>query len=325
MTPLRMLILGGAFVTVLCLTIGFYRLLFASRVAIRGRLAGDVGPDSGARQPGGDAERLLKEEIYRLLGRIGKIVSGRAYLKKVQDKLVKARVLIKAEELVGFSLVFSIAVLLLCWLVARSLWPAIVLGVLVFKLPVMLVERRRRKRMDNLNRQLPDALGVISNGLRAGFGFQQALSVVTQEMEPPISEEFARVIRKNQLGKPMADVLKELSESTDSDDLDMVITALLIQRQVGGNLAEVLDNVSDTVRERIRIKGEIKTLTAQGRLTALVISLLPPGVMAMIMLINPDYILTLFKEPLGMLLIGVAVVLQLMGIAALRKIINIEV
>lgn len=321
---LQIIFSTGAFLTVMLLVATVYRQFFLPRQIVRDRLADYTGQNSGP-QPSGTSEVTVKDETYRLLGRIGKGISGHATLEKVQIKLTKARIPMKAEELIGLSFVIASAALLIFWLLAGSILFGIICAVIGFYLPLHIVERRKRKRMEMLNRQLPDALDIISNGLRAGFSFTQALGVVARETEPPIADEFARVLRKNQLGKPMADVLRELSEHTDSDDFDMVVTALLIQRQVGGNLAEILDNVAHTVRERIRIKGEIRTLTAQGRITAVIVSLLPAGVAVMLFMMNPGYIMVLFTELPGMIMFGTAVILQILGIIVLRKIINIEV
>ncbi|HHX77511.1 MAG TPA: secretion system protein, partial [Firmicutes bacterium] len=166
---------------------------------------------------------------------------------------------------------------------------------------------------------------IIANGLRAGYSFPQAMDVVAREMEPPIAEEFNRVIRDNRLGKTMEEALKELTERNDNEDLDMIVTALLIQRQVGGNLAEILDKIENTIRERVRIKGEIKTLTAQQRMSAAIIVLLPFAVTGIIYLMNPDYIMTLFRQPLGLIMVAVALVFQSLGIFMIRKIVNIDV
>ena len=127
------------------------------------------------------------------------------------------------------------------------------------------------------------------------------------------------------MGKPLEEVLLNLGERAGSYDMNLLINALLIQRQLGGNLAEILDNITHTIRERVRIKGEIKTLTAQGRLSALIIILLPVAVAAFLIVMNPDYMLTLFREPLGLIMLCLAVFLQIMGIFIIYKIINIEV
>jgi tight adherence protein B len=133
------------------------------------------------------------------------------------------------------------------------------------------------------------------------------------------------VIWENRMGKTLEEVLHNLGERVGSEDLNLVITALLIQKQVGGNLAEILDNISHTIRERIKIKNEIKTLTAQGRLSAVIIMMLPLGVVCFLLMVNPEYMLGLVRETLGLIMLGLALILQFMGILIIRKIVNIEV
>jgi tight adherence protein B len=144
-------------------------------------------------------------------------------------------------------------------------------------------------------------------------------------MESPISDEFLKVLRDNSLGKPMEEALENLSKRTDDEDLDMFITALLIQRQVGGNLAEVLDTISNTIRERVKLRGEIRSLTAQGRLSAFIISVLPVVLALAISVINPGYLNVLFTTLPGIIALVLAIAMELIGIFMLLKLVNIEI
>lgn len=195
-------------------------------------------------------------------------------------------------------------------------------GVLI---PFLLVGIKTAKRMKAFNGQLGDALILIANSLRTGYSFMQAADMVAQEMRPPISTEFSRTVKEMNLGITMENSLENLAKRIDSDDLDLVLTAVLIQRQVGGNLSEVLDNIAKTIRERVRIRGEIRTLTAQGRISGVIVSLLPLGLGLVIYAMNPEYIRLLFVHPAGKLMLGVAVVGQMIGIMIIRRIVNIEV
>ena len=192
-------------------------------------------------------------------------------------------------------------------------------------LPWLIIGIKTEKRMKLFNRQLGDALILTANSLRTGYSFMQAMDMVAKEMKPPISGEFARTVKEISLGTTTEDALGNMAKRIDSADLDLVITAVLIQRQVGGNLAEVLDNIARTIRERVRIRGEIKTLTAQGRASGLVIGLLPIVMGGIIYLLNPEYIRTLFVVPLGRMLLAGAAVSQVIGILLIRRIVDIEV
>ena len=179
--------------------------------------------------------------------------------------------------------------------------------------------------MRAFNSQLGDALILIANSLRTGYSFMQALDMVAQEMRPPISTEFGRAVKEMNLGVPVENALGNLAKRIDSEDLDLVLTSVLIQRQVGGNLSEVLDNIARTIRERVRIRGEIRTMTAQGRISGIIISLLPIALGLVIYTMNPGYVRVLFVHPIGQLMLGVAVVGQIIGVFVIRRIVDIEV
>ena len=198
-------------------------------------------------------------------------------------------------------------------------------AVLGYNAPKWYMNHRRKQRIEKLNAQLPEALTMISNSLKAGFGLLQALSVAAEQLSHPISTEFARTIHEMNIGSGAEEALQALSERSDSYDLDIVVTAILVQRTVGGNLGEILDNVANTMRERIRIRGEIQTLTAQQKLTGIVIGLLPLGVGVMFSVLSPGYIDPLFTTVLGKVMLVVAVVLEIVGIMVIQRILNIEV
>ena len=194
-----------------------------------------------------------------------------------------------------------------------------------YNAPKIYVSRRRKGRIAKLNAQLPEALTIISNALKAGFGLLQALQNAADNLEHPIATELGRTIHEMNIGSSAEEALVGLSERSASYDLDIVVTAILVQRTVGGNLGEILDTVADTMRERIRIRGEIQTLTAQQKLTGLVIGALPIGVGILFQLMSPGYISPLFVTITGKFMLGVAVVLEVVGVMIIQRILNIEV
>ncbi len=165
----------------------------------------------------------------------------------------------------------------------------------------------------------------MSNSLRAGYSFLQAMDMVAREMSPPISEEFTSTMKEMSLGSPTETALATLSDRVGSEDLELVVTAVLIQRQIGGNLAEVLDNIADTIRERVKLRREIKTLTAQGRMSGIIIGVLPCALGVFLYAVNPEYISLLFTHPTGRLMVGLAVFGEFIGMLVIRRIIAIEV
>lgn len=185
----------------------------------------------------------------------------------------------------------------------------------------MRISRRQRK----LEAQLIELLQMVSSGLRAGFGLIQALESSGDQLPSPLSIEIRRTLRDTAMGASIDQAMLALNERIGSSDFDIVITAILIQRQVGGNLAEILDNVAHTMRERERIRGEIRTLTSQQRLTGYVVGGIPIGLGFIFFLMQPDFMGLLFTDPLGRIMLGAAVVLQILGFFVISRIVNIEV
>ncbi len=187
------------------------------------------------------------------------------------------------------------------------------------------LKRRINKRQQKLESQLVELLQMLASGLRAGFGLLQALEASTEQMQAPLSIELRRLMRDTAMGSSVEASLNALNERVGSRDYDIVITAILIQRSVGGNLAEILDTVANTMRERERIKGEIRTLTSQQRMTGYVIGGLPIGLAIILLLINPEFSSLLYTEKLGQIMLGIGAVMWGIGFMIIQKIVNIEV
>lgn len=181
-----------------------------------------------------------------------------------------------------------------------------------------------KRRKDFVN-QLGDCLTTVANALRAGFSFLQAMELISKEMEPPISEEFARTIRDMKLGTRMEDALEAMDVRVGCPDFSLVVTAVLIQHQVGGNLAQILDTISSTINERIRMRREVMALTAQGRASGWVLALLPVALALILSILNPTYLLPLWEEQLGRVAIAAAIILELIGFLVIKRIVDIEV
>ena len=205
-------------------------------------------------------------------------------------------------------------------------------AVVGFFLPRFYVRRRQGGRLKSFNKQLPDTITLLANALRAGSSFLQAIELVVRESRPPIATEFQRVIREVNLGLPFEQALQNMVRRVKSDDLDLMVTAISIQYQVGGNLAEILDSIAYTIRERVRIKGEIQTLTAQQRISGYVVAFLPIGLAGFLFIIAPSFMAPMFDPavnvggiPTGEILIGVGLTMMFIGFMAIRKIVDIEV
>lgn len=245
-------------------------------------------------------------------------------LQALDKELLKADLPVKAEEFLALTLAAALLpAILLMVLTGKGI--LVILWVLVITcIAFLFLKQEQRKRSTAFDRQLADSLGTMANSLRAGFGFLQAIEMISQESRPPLATEFQKTLKEIRLGVTTEDALQHLCQRIASQDLELIITALLIQRQVGGNLAEVLDRISHTIKERNRIRGEIKTLTAQGRISGMVIGALPFGLGLFLMIVNPEYIGALFQHPMGLALIGAGFAAQAVGVVVIRKIVNIQ-
>jgi tight adherence protein B len=207
----------------------------------------------------------------------------------------------------------------------KSPFIALVLAVCVLFLPIMYLNVRRGRRMKRLTNQLPDVFEIMSQALRAGHSLASAIHVVHEQLPDPIGTEFGRVFHEQNLGIKIEDALLSMANRVDSLDVRFFVTAVLIQRQTGGDLAEVLDNISSVIRDRIELLGMVRTLTAEGRLSGYVLFALPTVVFAAVLGLNPNYAHQLLDEPSGKILLLIAFGMQLMGLAMIRWIVNIKV
>ena len=200
-----------------------------------------------------------------------------------------------------------------------------VVALVGFQAPQVWMTKRHEGRSKKLEEQLPEALTLIANSLKAGFGLLQSLNLAAEQLEHPIATELGQTIHEMNVGSSADEALQAMSERVENYDLDLVVTAILVQRSVGGNLAEILETVAGMMRERVRIRAEIVTLTAQQTLTGVVIGLLPIGVGLMFLVVSPSYISILFSETIGKVMLGVAVIMETVGIMIIRRILAIEV
>lgn len=202
---------------------------------------------------------------------------------------------------------------------------ALVLGVVGYLAPAQWLENKRRKRTERINAQLVDMLGMVSNSIKSGYGLMQSLEFASSQLPAPLGLELRRTMREATLGVSAERALNAMGERINSSDLDLVLTAINIQRTVGGNLSEILDKVAYTMRERERIRGDIATLTAQQKLTGIVIGGLPVFMFAIFMVINPGYMSVFFEESVGQIILAVAAGLEVLGYLAMKRIMAIEV
>ena len=272
------------------------------------------------------------------LASFNRVVEKRAWGNNMARELARADIALKPSEflairigaIVGLPLTMIVLSSFISFLGSPIAWAV---GVLVgWWLPTFWLGRRKSSRLKAFNSGLSDTIMLLANSLRAGSSFLQSVEMVVREARPPLSTEFARVIREVNLGLPLDDALANLGRRMKSDDLDLMITAIAIQHQVGGNLAEILDTIAYTIRERVRIKGEIRTLTAQQRMSGYVVGFLPVALVLLLSVIAPTFMTPMLQSPpsmlgfpLGLFILGLGGLMMGIGFILIRRIVDIEV
>jgi tight adherence protein B len=272
------------------------------------------------------------------LARLNRVVEQRDFGANLARDIARADLKLKPGEFMAIWACSILGVPLIFLMLSIVLSPlgtgiALVIGALIgFFLPRWWLGHRRAGRLNAFNKQLPDTITLLANALRAGSSFLQAIEMVVREAQPPVTVEFGRVVREVNLGLAFDVALENMVRRVRSDDLELMATAITIQHQVGGNLAEILDSIAFTIRERVRIKGEIQTLTAQQRLSGYVVAGMPVGLMGILFVIAPGFMTPLFENPpgilglpAGMIVLGIGGFMMLIGFLLIQKIVAIEV
>ncbi len=255
-------------------------------------------------------------------------LNARGYTERWTFELERADLSLRAGEYFMLRLLLAAVAFMIVALIGRNgiaLTIAVVVGMLAYMLPAQWLKRRIGRRISKTNAQLAETISLIANGVRAGFAFGQSVDVAAKRIGPPISVELNRMLLDISLGGSTEEALTAMNERIGSDDVDMLVTAILIQRSSGGNLAEILESIGETIRERERIQGEIKTLTASQQLTGWVLSLWPAALALMFFALVPNVMSLLWTTNAGLVLMAIWITLNLLGIFSIRRILAIDV
>jgi tight adherence protein B len=281
---------------------------------------------TGARQPVAVEAEGSQGWIPKRVTRFGKrFAESRGFSDRLDAELESAGVAVRSGEFVVLSCLAFLVGGAIVLAVFRAPILAGIAAAVCGMGPTMALRIALKRRTVKMREQLPDVLTIMASSLRAGHSFMQALDTVAREIPQPAAVEFQRVVAEIRLGRPTDDALEALAARVGSPDFRWAVLAVNIQREVGGNLAEILDNVADTLRERATIRRQIQVLTAEGRLSAWVLAALPLAIGVYMFAVNPDYIGLLFTTTIGLIMLGGAVVLLVIGILWMRKIVNIDV
>jgi len=321
---MNLLLIGGVVILIL-LVVGIVVTVGGERSIVDERL-GQFGDDAEAKEAQQEAARSLVTEW------VNRRVSSSSMGDRVARELARADLKFKVAEYYALVFISTVVLGLGAWLIQGHPFSILIGGVVGFFAPRFYVKQQQTARIRKFDDQLGDMLNLMVNGLRAGYSTMQAMEAVSRELPSPICDEFRRVVQEMQIGIPMEKALDNLFRRIPSEDLDFVITAINVQREVGGNLSEILDTISFTIRERVRIKGEIRVMTANVRSSGTILSLIPLVLAAALWFVSPEYIGTFFapnnffpQPACGIVSVVVIIGLIALGYFVMMKIADIEV
>ena len=314
----------AVFALVLLAVVGGYFLLWAGR-SEKAEVKRRISLLELRNLQDADVPEYLKDEMLSEVPLLNRLLSKVDIATRIDRRLRQADM----KMPVGTFLLLSLVLFSLGIVAGRILhWPtvlSVVVGSTLFAVPNIIVDIKRRRRLKRFINHFPEALEMFARSLRAGHSFTGAIQLVAQEMPDPIGPEFSKVFDEQNLGIPLRQALIGMTDRVDILDVKFFVTAILIQRETGGNLAEIIDKIAYVIRERFRVQGQLKIFTAQARLSGAILAFLPIGIAVLIGIFNPEYMKPLWLERTGRIMIAVAVTLQILGMLAIRKIIRIKI
>ena len=270
-------------------------------------------------------KKTLQERFLGILRGGGRLLNNIRHARGLDLKMQQAGIPLLGTEFVLLMVISAIIAGAVGIILSDRWHVGIMAAVMVVALEYIYILLRIERRAASFTNQLGDCLMMIANALRAGFSFLQAIELISKEMEPPVSEEFKHVVRDVGLGTPVERALTEMDKRVGSPDFSLVVTAVLIQQQVGGDLARILDTISDTIQDRIRMRREVKVLTSQGRMSGWILVLLPIAVGLFMTSMNPGYLDPLFHDSIGRIILAITIVMEIIGAVVINHIVDIDV
>jgi len=317
-------ILIAIFALVLLAVVGGYFLLWAGR-SEKAEVKRRISLLELRNLRDADVPEFLKDEVLSEVPLLNRLLSRVNIAARIDRRLRQADMKIP----VGTFLLLSLVLFSLGIVAGRILhWPfilSVVVGIALLAVPNLVVDIKRRRRLKRFMNHFPEALEMFARSLRAGHSFTGAIQLVAQEMPDPIGPEFSKVFEEQNLGIPLRQALVGMTDRVDILDVKFFVTAILIQRETGGNLAEIIDKIAYVIRERFRVQGQLKVFTAQARISGTILALLPVGMAVLLGMLNPEYMKPLWVAKAGKIMIAVAVTMQILGFLVIRKIIRIKI
>src|SRR5271156_916592 len=268
---------------------------------------------------------LVRDEQLSKIPALDTLLRRSARVSAMQESLEQAGMKLRAGNFLALSVMVGILCGILALIFSKTPaigWAALIIGAV---LPYAVVSYRRQKRFEKIEELFPEAIDTLARAVRAGHAFTTALEMISNEISEPLATEFRKLYEEQKFGMPVRDALMNLTERVPLVDVKFFVTAVMLQRETGGNLAEILDNLSYVIRERFKIQRQVRVHTAQGRLTMALLMAMPPAVVAVLAVFSPEFVRPLFYDPIGHTLLVVSIALQTIGYFVIRKIIKIQV
>ncbi len=314
----------GVALTILLAAVGFLLIMKEQgQRRIRDRLNDVI---LAGEHEGADVSKIIIRDMdLSSVPLLNSLLQNAAWAWKLDKLLVQADVAMRLGTFMMLMVVVAAFGMSLCIFMLHQPLAAVPVGVLLGALPLMVIKSKKKKRILQFERQFPDALDMLTNALRAGMALNGAIQVVADESPDPVAKEFQILFEENRLGLDMKIALKKLGERVDSAEVRLFVTATILQRETGGNLVEILEGTAAVIRDRFRILGDVRTLTAQAKMSGMVLTFLPLVMAGVILVVAPDYLKGLAEDPLGRYLILMAILMQITGYFIMRRIVDIKV
>lgn len=268
---------------------------------------------------------LLRHDVLSKIPSLNRVLSELPLATKLNLFIHQAALEITVSTLLSISVLSAVAAFILGLLLSAPPVLALLSAGLVFAIPFAVVALRRYRRLSKFEEMFPEAIDMLARAVRAGYAFTNGLELIAREMSDPVAHEFRVTYEQQNLGLPMRDALENLAVRVPIADVRLFVSAIQIQKESGGNLAEVLDKLAQVIRERFKLLRQVKVFTAEGRMSLIILTALPPIAACLLLYVNPDYILRLFTDPIGHQMLAAGIILQIVGFLVIRRIVDLKV
>jgi tight adherence protein B len=322
---MNILLLGSVIFifSLLVLEFAFYAVrifLYPDREEVRHRLKQSLSEKSERK-----CRDILKKRVLSDIPLLNRLLNSFTIVEKMQTAINQANLKYTLGFFILLSMALGLTAYLMCLILLRNAVMSVLVSMIFASLPLIYVRLKKRQRVAKFEKQFPEALGLVARALRAGHAFASGMKLASEEFSDPLGPEFDETLDEINFGLSVSDALKNLAQRMDSADVRFFVISVILQRETGGNLAEIIEGLAHLIRERFKFRGKVRTLSAEGRLSAKILIMIPFVLFAVLSIINPNYANTLINEPVGRYILGISGCMLIVGAAVIRWIIRVEV